>query len=485
MTMVGPPQQIYVHIALILANSFFGLGSIVGTLGLSTMNPLCFTFVRGVSAGILLLLTSLVYKSVIGRHVVPQQRQEQQQQPSEETESFLIATTMEEHNYHSILQSGRGHYKEEYEENYYQLLPQNWKDWKLFVILGFLVSIDLGAYIIGLHLAGPIVGSIWQPSIPILTAAISMLLLKLEKAKIWRIVGVLVAFGGCVSMVLLNNNNDHGHDDDDDDNDGNDDNHTHADDNLLLLQVHSRGMFLMGNLLFFSACMCDSCFVLLSKEVLKVYPPLTVTAWCYLLASPFLLVAALASSMVPSWQAIICPDCRPEEPWDDGSSLLFSVMSIPKDTLPAFIYYVLLMSMGAWGLILWANQYVTGTFVVGYSVLQPIMSTVFVVLLLMFGWVPDCQQQQEELQQVAMVGNNDEGGQVSCLDKPGVGALAGMVGIFVGLTLVIQTEPMRDEPRHPQWEVLKILSIGDFRKNHNAVYGSIVSDSGNENLLRP
>ncbi|KAL3939489.1 MAG: hypothetical protein SGBAC_005795 [Bacillariaceae sp.] len=440
-------QSIRVHGALVLANSFFGMGAIVGTLGLSTMNPLSFTFLRVVFSGSLLLLVSFLFKSIIGRRhtVVP---------ISQETEPFLIATTMEEYNYYTILQSGHGHYLEEYQQNYYQLFPQNYKDWKLFALLGFLVSIDLGAYIIGLHLAGPIVGSIWQPTIPILTAAISMGL-RLETAKLGRILGVLVAFGGCVSMVLMNNENDHHR-------------HHEPDDTDDMLQAQrSRGMFLLGNLLFLSAVLCDSSLVLLSKELLKVYPPLTVTTWCYLLSSPFLLVAVLASSTVPSWQAMICPDCHANNFW-----------SIPNDALPALVYYILAMSMGAWGLILWANQYVTGTFVVGYSVLQPILSTMFVVLLLMSKWVPDCQ---EFLQDV--VGH--EGQQTLCLDQPGTGALAGMLGIFVGLALIVKTEPRRDESRHPHWEALKVLSVdADFMENHNVIYGSIVAN-GNESLLRP
>ncbi|CAJ1966675.1 unnamed protein product [Cylindrotheca closterium] len=448
------PRQVYVHAALILANSLFALGSIVGALGLSTMNPLSFTLIREIVAGILLLLLSLIFKAAIGRQV------SQQQQHTSETEPFLVATTIEDYNYYRILKHGRGHYKEEYQQNYYLILPQNWKDWKSFMLFGFLVSTDLGACICGLHLAGPVVASIWQPSRTILTAAISMVL-RLEKVNKWRILGVLVAFIGCVSIVLMNNN-DHGRED--------------ADDQHVLQEVqHSSLLFLLGNCLFFLACLCDSVLVLWSKELLKVYPPLTVAAWCYIFACPFMLVGLVTSSMVLSWQAVICTDCQP---WD-GS--LLSLFSIPKDALPALLYYILAMSMSAWGLILWANQYVTGTFVVGYSVLQPVMSLVFVVLLLIMGGVSDCQEPLPQM------GNSTNEGQM-CLDKPGFGALVGMLGIFVGLALVTQTEPMEDHEqtrRNPQWTGLKILSLeADFTENHNRIYGSMVSN-GNENLLRP
>ena len=58
MTRYQSGLPLLVHAALILANSIFGLGSIIGALGLPETNPLAFTAIREIVAGHLLLFLS-------------------------------------------------------------------------------------------------------------------------------------------------------------------------------------------------------------------------------------------------------------------------------------------------------------------------------------------------------------------------------------------------------------------------------------------
>ena len=246
------------------------------------MNPLQFSLLRVLVAGSLMLLVSLAVKT-FRKSSIPHAS-------LNETQRLLRATTMEEANYHRILKNGRGMYEEEYAQNFYEWIPQTTKDWKLFWVFGFLVSLGMSGYLCGLHLAGPIAGSIWQPSMPIWTVGICMVW-KLEPVQFLRVVGIFVAFGGYVGMIVLMN-----HDSDRDEDEKPKEEYGPE------VQFHSSTtMFLFGNLLFFMSSISGSCSVLLSKQLLKVYPPLTVTAWSFLLSSPFLLVATIGSSIIPAW----------------------------------------------------------------------------------------------------------------------------------------------------------------------------------------
>ena len=133
-----------VHGALLLANSFWGIGAVVGALGLPATNPLAFCMVRQFLAGLLLLLGGAG------------------------TASFASIKV----------------------------------HWKRFLILGLALFGSQADYLLGVILAGPVTASVWQPIQPIFTAAICMIL-GWEPAIFQRIIGVLIAFMGCVMMVLL------------------------------------------------------------------------------------------------------------------------------------------------------------------------------------------------------------------------------------------------------------------------------------------
>jgi len=261
-----------------------------------------------------------------------------------------------------------------------------------FALLGLILFINQGAFIVGIQLAGPVTGSVWQPSTPVLTACVSMLF-GWEAFSWQRCMGVCLAFGGCATMVLLS--------------------HSQREQDT----AHGGSVaYWIGNVCFLSNCLATSCFILLSKPLLLVYPSLTVIAWTYLLASVGMFLAATLSSLWEDMEHFICPACIPG-----------TTFQIPTATLPALAYYILAMSVGSWGLLVWCNQYATGTLVVGYSVVQPVISMMVTAILLYIHWVASCTDESIVDQ--------------PCLNEPGAGTLVGMLGVACGLGLVIQTEP--------------------------------------------
>ena len=351
-----------VHGALILASAIFGLGSVVGALGLKGTNPLIFSFAREIISGILLFVLSATVVA-----------------------AGQTTSATEPHNNTINL-----------------LLPQTRIHFFFFCRLGVLLFATQFGYIVGIQLAGPTTASIWQPTTPILTAAISMIL-ELEQVSVGRLIGVFISFLGCVSMVLLGPKSS-----------STDDWSPHS----------STTEYLIGNLLLFLQCTCSATFIIVSKDILSIYPPLTVTAWSNLLGAPWMLLTAylLSAFALTDW---ICPECS-----KDCNSLFY----LPQEVIPALVYYILFMSVGAWGLLVWANQHATGTLVLGYAVLHPITSILLTSILLLFGFVPSCFDEQ--------LWNED-----GCLNPPGLGTLCGILGVIFGLSLVIATEPSSSRSR--------------------------------------
>jgi drug/metabolite transporter (DMT)-like permease len=372
------------HVALITANGFFGLGAVVGALGLPATHPLMFAFVREVAAGILLLLLAVYAYGTV--------------QPM------------------SLRQALCG-----------------WRvHWKHFGILGLFVFGNQAGFIVGIKLAGPVTASVWQPSQPIMTAAICMAC-GMEPIRKVRVIGVLLAALGCMTMVLLKNTTKTmvlpasivdlqddlfptvpsaiGEDSSPRDN---------GKSNTI-----DAGRYFMGNLLFFGNCLCTSLYIILSKRMLATFPAILVTAWSYNAAAICMLMALLMAASWPGGSStFFCPECPNEQ----------EIWYLPRAALPALTYYILFASVASYGLITWANQFATGTLVMSYTVLQPVTTAVLTVGLLITGLNQPCGPLQ---------GNNHVPPTSSgaCLEFPGWGALCGMAGVFTGLYLIIHTEP--------------------------------------------
>lgn len=359
------PSEKTVHACLVLAQVFFGLGSVVGALGLPSMNPLAFALYREIAASIILLLGVALLR----------------QESSAEAEGNEDTTKSSSKN----------------------IMPTGSR--RRFVVLGACVFGNQAAFILGLKLAGPVAAAVWQPSQPILTAAICMLMgWELPNAR--RVTGVLVAFAGCAAMVVLSGKG------------GGDD----TDEGATSSSMHA----LVGSFFFLINCLCTSLYIILSKTVLKIYSPLTVTAWSYTIAAAIMTVTCCLTSLSTRIMTLLCPeDCA--GPWH-----------LPPGAYFAMAYFVIFVSVLSYCMVTWANQHVTGTLVTAYSVLQPVTAAVLTIALLTMGVYPACVN----------VGDGS-----ACLDPPGWGAALGMLGVFCGLFLIVSTEPRnRDNDSDAKYE---------------------------------
>ena len=134
------PSSLRVHGALILAQSIFGGGSVVGKLGLPTVNPILFALVRECTAGPILWAAA--------------------------------------HVWHRGVRPGRA-------------------DAGRLLALAFCIASNQLAGIIGIKLSNPIVYSAWQPTQPVFTCLIC-LMLRTERCSWLKAAGILLSTGGAM-----------------------------------------------------------------------------------------------------------------------------------------------------------------------------------------------------------------------------------------------------------------------------------------------
>ncbi len=343
------PNKFFVYSALISAQVIFGISAVVGTIGLPSFHPLTFAIVRESNATIILLLTAHIVSVVAGR------------------KGGLFSGSLT-------------------------------KDWKLILISGLGIFMSQAFYIVGIKLSSAVAASVWQPSQPIITAAVCMVL-GWEPFNLHRVLGILVAFLGCSIMVLGGG----------------------AATGESLggggAEISNAFSSLMGQVCFLVNCCGLTLYVLTSKRVIATgrYESVTVTAWSYLTATFMMGILALLTSLSETISFFLCSDC------EDG------VWNVPSSAIPALAWYILMTSSTAYGLITWANKYASGTLVIGYTVLQPMASALLIQLLVSFGLYESC--------------SGAEGGRFLfldrlmsevCLDEPDRYTAFGAVGVITG-----------------------------------------------------
>jgi drug/metabolite transporter (DMT)-like permease len=375
----SPPSSFLVNFALVVPQIIFGLGSVIAALGLPACNPFVFALFRECSAGII-LLSAAAWSLQSSNKTASLDR-------SDSTDFIMTTTGARKRMLTELLAPLRGN-------------PVR------FLLLGLAIYGNQAGAITGIKLAGPVTAAVWQPSQPIMTAAICMAM-RWEPINYWRVGGILLAVLGCILMMVLDYESKSLEEHDDATEDGN------------------PVMFLVGNFLFFINCLGTSLYVILSKNVLNIYAPLIVTAWSYSIAALLMALTTLVASTSTSFMAFLCPECT-------------SQWHIPLGALFALAYFILFNSCAAYAIITWANNYATGTLVMGYTVLQPVTAALLTLLLLALGIVSTCEATEHQ----------KDGKSIACLDPPGWGSLCGMVSVFAGLYLMITTEPKSRNDLH-------------------------------------
>ncbi|KAL7567790.1 hypothetical protein ACA910_000542 [Epithemia clementina (nom. ined.)] len=448
-----PPETSVVHGSLVGVQCVFGAGGVIAALGLPACNPFAFALYREVAAGAILITAATVITSSKrgGRCQSGASSGGDDDNDKESKEPLLlpsppslgqltavVATTPDPKTGKPppILSSLRTMLRKKYA----------WLPWHFpgttselgsmlrLVVLGLMIFCNQVFFIIGIKLAGPVSCAVWQPSQPIITAAISMMSGR-EPFRVVRVLGVLIAFAGCTIMVVLSQQEKTALASTVD--------NSHVDDGIRALlsssyysenrrtagaavptdneNLHPNiGSSLLGNCFFFINCLCTSLYVILSKPAMRIYPALFVTAWSYNVAAAIMGVTAFLAAQSPQIMNLVCPECP-------------SYWIIPSGAYFALSYYIMFNSVLAYAILTWANQFATGTLVMGYSVLQPVTAATLTVVLLMLHVFPSC---------VDLAKNHSSSSTPqACLEQPGMGTLIGMMGVFLGLFFVVNTEP--------------------------------------------
>lgn len=315
------PSPWAVHGALILAQVLFGGGSVVGKLGVHKFNPMLFALIRECCAGPILLALAVAF-------------------------------------------DGR-------------VLPYR-GDWPLIFVMGLCVVMNQALFIIGDKLAGPIIGSAWQCSQPIMALMISVAL-GWEKITNGKLSGILLSVVGGGFLVCYGQS----------------------------LQSSEA----MGNLLLAINCLATALHVIFSKIALQRYPPLTITAWAAMVACFIMVVVATSANSHCGFVNFVCPE--------DPNEAMFrchsyrnscSPWAVPDTAILPLAYWIGCTSITGHFLITWANRHARAGYILAYAAIQPFTSTVVTVILILCG--------------------------VHGLKMPGWNAL-GIVGILMGLFLLV------------------------------------------------
>lgn len=142
--------------SMLASNVLFGLGNVVGKIGLDETNPIVFALLRELMAGPLLLFAA-----------------------------FLLER-------HTMYAKWRR------------------KDGRLFVASGCCVFGSNFCYILGLKFAGSTSAGIWQPSQPLFITLLAIYV-GFERATFLKFGGIAIAAGGCLYVSLADAKGDEGH----------------------------------------------------------------------------------------------------------------------------------------------------------------------------------------------------------------------------------------------------------------------------------
>lgn len=335
------PGGCSVHGALIVTQVIFGGGAVVGKFGIQGANPLLFALIReGVAGPILWLL--------------------------------------------SFLRSG-------------ELGPRR-ADWLRFVGTGLALYSNQLCFLLGLKFCDPVFGSAWQPSQPIFTVVL-VIILGYEQPSLRKLLGILFAVAGATAMVILGSSASAGGD------------------------QNSTALVLTGNLLFFVNCLGTSCYIVFAKPLFARYAAISVTAWSYMVAASMMLVTVTIFNETPALLAFVCSS--PHE--ITKQSCIDQAWIVPASMFLPLCYWVFLQSIAAYALMTWGNKYANASAVSAYTVLQPFTSALISFILIIV--------------------KGTAWGEVYGLQKPGLQDI-GIIGIIIGLGLLF-SEPTLQKDEQP------------------------------------
>lgn len=269
------------NLAIFLANSLFAIGNVVSAICLSGMNPVLFALIREAIAGPLLCGIALAKD--------PDMR------------------------------------------------PRMEDKWRFF-FTGFCLFLNNLCFIVGVKLASATDAGIWQPAQPLFIAIIAILW-GYESATWLKFIGIFIAIGGSLVVVLVGAESGEGSSE------------------------------ILGNVFLFIQAVFCSLFYVSQKPLLERYTPLVTLGYSYLVATCLMTITAVVVNETGYLLDKLCPDC-------DGG------WYIPAHGWPGIAYYVFVVSVAAYFLCSWGNQHIDASVLGIYTVVQPVVTVLISSLVI-------------------------------------------------------------------------------------------------------
>lgn len=213
-----------------------------------------------------------------------------------------------------------------------------WVDVWRVVGLGACMFFSQLFYIIGIELSGVVVATCMQPAIPVFTVLLGVIL-QMETASPKKVIGVLMAVIGAVTMVLGGVASPGG-----------------SSMNAAAAAAAGRAMALGNGCLLINTLAMASYYIL-GKKLLAKYSPAQVSAWAYLVAATMMGTAASIFTTAPDW-------------------------NFPRALLLPLAYWVLVCSVGGYYVVTWAMCHLPASQVASFQCLQPFLGSLLAFLVL-------------------------------------------------------------------------------------------------------
>ncbi|CAL8470768.1 g10310 [Coccomyxa elongata] len=209
------------------------------------------------------------------------------------------------------------------------LLPKR-VDLVRVMALGLCLYFNQLFYIVGIDMSGVVVATCMQPTIPVFTAMIAVLL-NLEAGSLQKFIGITLAVGGSICMVLGGVG---GH-------------HTAAEGRHLML----------GNMFLLLNTLAMACYYLSAKQLVAKYPAICVAAWSYVTAALCMGATALLFVEQSGWE-------------------------VPRQLWGPLVYWIFICSVIGYYVVTWATQFLPASQVASFQCLQPMVGTVLAFAVL-------------------------------------------------------------------------------------------------------
>mmetsp|Transcript_104328 Transcript_104328/g.270493 ORF Transcript_104328/g.270493 Transcript_104328/m.270493 type:complete len:398 (-) Transcript_104328:32-1225(-) len=215
------------------------------------------------------------------------------------------------------------------------------KDLPRFLAAGLCLFGNQMTSIVGLKLTSPVVATVWQSSIAIWMASVTVLA-GCEKVSVQKALGIAVAVAGSVFIVISD---------------------AHLTGEGEAHMSHRR----WGHFLLFAKCVCSSAYMGLMKDLSAKYQAVPILANCFAIAGALSLALHCFISKVPSLLQFTCWSNSPymmEECFDGA-------WRVRADIWGALTYEVIFGTLVAWLLLHWASQQVRASEAAAFATVQP------------------------------------------------------------------------------------------------------------------